>query len=127
MGRPGTALLGNLIEERTVFVQLLRDMLNAEKDGWASKEEMERWFEFMLIFLRDMAVWQVYGGPTSIINWDLKDDIEKLSRETDLQGIINIYRTLNSVRGHFRFHLNKALTWNYTGSLLRKTFGVHYA
>ncbi|MDQ7787923.1 MAG: DNA polymerase III subunit [Thermodesulfovibrionales bacterium] len=126
MGRPGNAMPGDIIEERSAFVQLIEEMLRAEKDGWASKEEMERWFEFILIFLRDMAAWHVSGEAAVIINRDLKTDIEKLSRETDLQGIIKIHRTLNSIRGHFRFHLNKALTWNYTGSLLRKTFGVHY-
>jgi DNA polymerase-3 subunit delta' len=126
MGRPGNALTGDMFEERPAFVQLLQEMLRAEKDGWASKEEMERWFEFILIFLRDMAAWLVSGEAAVIINRDLKADIEKLSRETDLQGIIEIHRTLNSLRGHFRFHLNKALTWNYSGSLLRKTFGVHY-
>jgi DNA polymerase III subunit delta' len=113
MGRPGNALFG--------------DMLNTEKDGWSTKEEMQRWFEFILILLRDVAVWQVSANPAAIINRDLREDIEKLSRETDLQGIINIYRTLNSIRGFFRFHLNKSLTWNYTSSLLRKTFGVYYA
>jgi DNA polymerase III subunit delta' len=127
MGRPGNALYGDMLEERTVFVQLFRDMLNTEKDGWSTKEEMQRWFEFILILLRDVAVWQVSGNPAVIINRDLREDIEKLSRETDLQGIITIYRTLNSIRGYFRFHLNKSLTWNYTGSLLRKVFGVHYA
>ena len=126
MGRPGNAMTGDMFEERSAFVQLLQEMLRTEKDGWASKEEMERWFEFILIFLRDMAAWLVSGEAAVIINRDLKADIEKLSRETDLQGIIEIHRTLNSLRGHFRFHLNKALTWNYSGSLLRKTFGVHY-
>lgn len=127
MGRPGHALQGGIVEERIAFLQLLREMQQTGTDGWSSKDEMERWFEFTLILLRDMAVWRVNGAEALLINRDLQQYIENLSRETDLQGIIEIYRALNSIRGHFRFHLNKALTWNYAGSLLRKTFGVHNA
>src|SRR4030042_1047170 len=56
MGRPGLAASGDLIEERAWFIKLLKGMLNAEKDGGTSKEEMERWFDFLLILFRDMAI-----------------------------------------------------------------------
>ncbi|MEW6585392.1 MAG: AAA family ATPase [Nitrospirota bacterium] len=124
MGRPGNVLAGNMLEERIWFLQLLKDMLAAAKDGWASKEEMERWFDHALVFLRDAAVSRVTVDSAVLINSDMKDDIAALSKRTDLRGIINLYGTLSSLRGYFRFHINKALTWNYTGSLFRKTFGV---
>ena len=61
MGRPGDAISGDLIEERAWFIKLLKAMLNAEKDGWASKEDMKKWFDLLLILLRDMAVLKITG------------------------------------------------------------------
>ena len=119
MGRPGIALTADLLEEREWFLKLLKGMLHAEKDGWASKEEMERWFELLFVLLRDIAVLKITGNKADMINIDLGDYVNKLSRSTDLQGIIENYIQLNTLKGYFNFHLNKALTWNYAGSLLR--------
>lgn len=119
MGRPGIALASDLLEEREWFMKLLKGMLHAEKDGWASKEEMERWFELLLILLRDIAVMKITGNKADMINIDLGAYVNNLSRSTDLQGIIENYIQLNALKGNFNFHLNKALTWNYAGSLLR--------
>jgi hypothetical protein len=41
----------------------------------------------------------------------------------DITVIIDNYQQLNTLKGYFNFHLNKSLTWNYTGSLLRKAMG----
>ena len=127
MGRPGNAISGDLIEEREWFLNLLKGMLNTEKDGWASKEEMERWFAHVLILLRDMAVLKITHDETTLNNIDLKEYVEKLSSSMDLQGIIESYQKLNTLKGYFTINLNKSLTWNYTGSLLRKAMDVIYA
>jgi DNA polymerase III subunit delta' len=127
MGRPGIALTADLLEEREWFIKLLKGILNAEKDGWASKEEMERWFELLFILLRDIAVMKITGNQADLINIDLGDYINKFSRSMDLQGIIENYIQLNSLKGYFNFHLNKALTWNYTGSLLRARMDISNA
>ena len=127
MGRPGMALSADLLEEREWFIKLLKGMLNAEKDGWSSKEEMERWFELLLMLLRDIAVMKITGTQAALINIDLGDYINKLSRSMDLQGIIEHYIQLNTLKGYFNFHLNKALTWNYTGSLLRARMDISNA
>ena len=58
---------------------------------------------------------------------DLKDYIEQTSSSTDTQVIIEQYEKLNALRRYFNFNLNKSLTWNYTGSLLRKTMDMLYA
>lgn len=123
MGRPGLAISGDLIEERAWFIKLLGKMLNAEKDGWRSKEEMERWFDLMLILLRDMAIIKITQDETRLINKDLKDYIERLSTSMGLKVIIENYQKLNALRGYFNFNLNRSLTWNYTGSILRKERG----
>jgi DNA polymerase-3 subunit delta' len=124
MGRPGNVVAGDLIEERDWFLKLLKGMMNAEKDGWASREEIEKWFDFMIIMLRDMAVLKVVGDEADIINADLPEYLSRLSSSMDLKGIIENYQTLYALKGYLNFNLNKSLTWNYTGSLLRKEMDV---
>jgi DNA polymerase-3 subunit delta' len=127
MGRPGIAIAGDLMENRSWFMKLLKGMLNAEKDGWRSKEEMGRWFDFILILLRDMAILKITQDEKNLINIDIKDYLNKLSSSIDLKVIIENYQRLNTLRGYFNFNLNRSLTWNYTGSLLRKTMDTIYA
>ncbi len=123
MGRPGNIISGDLIEEREWFIKLLNSMLNAEKDGWTSKEEMEKWFELMLTLLRDMAAVKITRDEANLINIDMKEYLNKLSSSIDLKVIIDKYQRLNTIKRYFSFHLNKSLTWNYTGSLLREIMG----
>jgi len=120
MGRPGDAASGDLIEERKWFINLLKSMLNMEKDSWASKEDMKKWFDLILILLRDMAVIKIDRDGTALINIDLKEYIKRLSSPMDLKAIIEHYQRLNALKGYFNFNLNKSLTWNYTGFLLRE-------
>lgn len=127
MGCPGNAISDDLIEERRWFLNLLKGMLNAEKDGWTSRQDMEKWFAFALTLLRDMAVMKVTGDETNLINIDLKEYMHKLSTTMDLNVIIEQYQRLDKLRGYFNFNLNKSLTWNYTGSILRKEMDVAHA
>jgi len=124
MGRPGYAVSGGLLEEREWFFGLLKGMLNAEKDGWSSREEMERWFDFILLLLRDMTILKITRNESGLINRDLKDYINKLSSSMDLKVIIDSYIKLNALKGRCNFNLNKSLTWNYTGSLLRARMDI---
>jgi hypothetical protein len=120
MGRPGLAISGDLIEERKWFLELLTEMMRAEKDSWTSKEEMERWLNLIALWLRDVAVIQITHDEKNLINIDMKDYIKKFSSSMDLQAIIDNYHQMNTLMGYLNFNLNKALTWNYTGSLLRR-------
>jgi len=124
MGSPGNAITQDLIADRTWSLQLLKGMLNAEKDGWTSKEDMERWFDLILILLRDMAVFRITGNESRLFNVDLKEYIGDMSSATDIKVIIESYQRMNTMKGYFGVHLNKSLTWNYTGSLLRKIMDV---
>ena len=124
MGRPGAALSGDLLEERTWFLNLFKCMFNAEKDGWTSREDMDLWFEIVLTILRDMAVLKITGETSQLINIDLHEYISKLSKFTDLKVIINIHSELNQLRNLLIFNLNKSVTWNYTASLLRKELAI---
>ena len=124
MGRPGYAVSEGLLEEREWFFGLLKGMLHTEKDSWSSREEMERWFDFMLLLLRDMTVLKITDNESSLINRDMKEYINKLSSSIDLKVIIEIYMKLNALRGYSNFNLNKSLTWNYAGSLLRARMDI---
>ncbi|MGB9716105.1 MAG: DNA polymerase III subunit delta' [Thermodesulfovibrionales bacterium] len=119
MGRPGLAVSTDLLEEREWFLKLLREMIKAEKDGWSSKDEMEKWFEYLLIFLRDLSITKIIKDKKNLINIDIEDYIKNFSSGIDLKVIIENYHKLSILRGYFNFNLNKSLTWNYTGSLLR--------
>ena len=120
VGKPGLALLSDLKEEISWFSGLLQGMLNAEKDSWASREEMDKWFEYVLTIMRDAAVYRITGESSQLINADLKEYACKLGKSTDLKVIIDLYKELSYIKGLLLFNLNKSITWNYTASLLRK-------
>ncbi|MFI5294233.1 MAG: DNA polymerase III subunit delta' [Thermodesulfovibrionales bacterium] len=120
MGRPGTALSADLAEERTWFLNLFRGMLHAEKDGWSSRDDMERWFDHVLVFFRDMTVLKITKDPARLINADLEAYFSDLSKSVDVKVIIYIYQELSRIRRLLSFNLNKSITWNYTASMLRK-------
>jgi len=120
MGRPGAALSTNFLEERAWVVDLLKRMLRGEKDAWASREDMEVWIDDALIVLRDLAVLKITGDASYLINADLDEYLAGLSKTVEIQVIIGIHDELKRLRDLLLFNLNRAITWNYTGSLLRK-------
>ena len=126
LGRPGLVLSGELLEEREWFLNLFKGMLISRKDGWTSREEMEKWHDLLLIFLRDMAILKITRKGTDLINNDLRDFINSLCKSIDIKVIIEIYQKINLLRRYFYFNLNRSLTWNYTSSLLRTAMdGAH--
>jgi DNA polymerase-3 subunit delta' len=127
MGKPGNILSGDLMEQRTRFLALLEGMLTMAKDSWGSREEMEKWFDLMLILLRDMAVLKITQDEKHLVNSDMKEYIAQLSSAMDIKGIIEQYQRLNTLKKRIHFNLNKSLTWNYASSLLRKDMGGPYA
>jgi hypothetical protein len=120
MGRPGIAMSSDLMEERTWFLNLFKGMLLAEKDGWSSRDDMERWFDHVLVFFRDMTVLKLTNDPAHLINADLEGYFTGLSKSVDVKVIIYIHQELSRMRRLLQFNLNKSITWNYTASLLRK-------
>lgn len=124
MGRPGLALSNDLIEERDWFIRLFKGMVNGEnKETWGDKEEIEKWFNYAITVLRDTAVFKITGQENMLINIDLKDSIAGMSKTIELKDIIESYIKLTFLKGYLRFNLNKSITWNYTGFILRKFIG----
>ena len=124
MGRPGAAYTGDLLEERDLCLRQMESMINAEKDGWTSREDMEQWIDHFMIVLRDMAVMKTDHDEAQIIHIDIKEHISSFSRSINIEKILETYLQLQTLKRYLPFHLNKSLTWNYTGSLLRNTLGV---
>ena len=120
LGRPGIALSSDVKEDRDWFIDLLKAMTLAEKDSWASREEMDKWFDLALMFIRDLAVHRITGNAAHVINADLADTLGKIGKSLDVQGIIDLYKELSFIKTMLLFNLNKSLTWNYTACLLRK-------
>jgi DNA polymerase III gamma/tau subunit len=81
----------------------------------------------MAIFLREAAIIKITQDEKNLINRDLKDYIMKLSGSMDVKVIVENYQKLNTLRGYLKFNLNKSLTWNYTGSLLRRALNISHA
>jgi hypothetical protein len=81
---------------------------------------MERWFDHVLIFFRDMIVLKITHNPAQLINADLEEYVAGLSKSLDVKVIIYIHQELSRMRRLLQFNLNKSITWNYTASMLRK-------
>ena len=124
MGNPGSAVVCDMLQEREWFLKLLNGMLKAEKDSWTSREEMERWCELALIFLRDIAVLHITGEPTRLINSDQFHYLRELGNSHDVNVIIYCYTEIDAVRRSLHYNRNKSITWNYIASLLRKEMGT---
>lgn len=123
MGRPGIAVSEDLLEQRNRSLALFKTIGQPGRDAWSSREDMEQWFEYALTLMRDMAVLRTRQGERRLINPDIKEDLIEASGAADLKGIIDMYQQVLAVRKYLRFNLNKSLTWNYVGSLLRKGMG----
>jgi len=120
-GRPGYALAEDLISQRDKSFGKFMDLLgDAEKDVWEDREAMERWFEWSQLWLRDIAVLKATERPDFLINSDRTAEIEEIARKAELKDILMLAGELRSIRELLNNNLNKQLTFNYTGLLLRK-------
>lgn len=122
MGRPGLAISEDLIERRNWTIKLFEQMLNCEdEDIWADREEMEKWFDSVILILRDIAVFKITGKSSMLISADMEKWISKAEKNSELKDIIECYTKISFIRKFLGFNLNKTITWNFTGSILRKS------
>ncbi|MCL5023874.1 MAG: DNA polymerase III subunit delta' [Nitrospirae bacterium] len=135
MGRPGLAVSPEGEKERERFFALFHGMLYGGNETWADREEMERWFDMTFLILRDLAVLKITGGrgeesggnevspgravAGGLLNRDKTGLLSEMAKTMDIKGIIRTYTTLTSLKGQMDFNLNKAITWNYTSSLVK--------
>jgi len=120
MGRPGIALKGDLLEERAGFLAQLKEMQRpGSKSLWKDRDEMAAWFDFCMALMRDVVVHKLTGGTEALINKDIEQEIRQISGKAKAETLIERFDMLKRLRQNLRFNLNKAITWNYAGTILR--------
>lgn len=123
-GRLGYALDENLVEQRDRSLDVLFHMLDLpEKDVWDSKDEMEQWFDWVQLWMRDIAIYRITGRADLLINKDKTDEIAELCREAEIRDVLKLARELYNIKRRLYFNLNKQLTINYTSLLLKRSLG----
>lgn len=123
-GRLGYALNADLVKQRdTLFEKFLMMLDNPEKEIWADRDEMQEWFDWCQLWLRDIAVFNATGRGDLLINKDKKAEIEKLSKKALLKDIIKLSHKLDEIKGVLKFNLNIPITVYHTSMLIKKTLG----
>jgi DNA polymerase-3 subunit delta' len=123
-GRPGWCLRKDLIQRRDrVFREFKRLITSAEDDSWEGKESMEEWFEWVHLWLRDIAVLKATGDVELLINQDMRKELEVISKNAELNAILKLSEAFYRIKEFLRFNLNKRITLLHTHLLLKKTLG----
>ncbi len=119
MGRPGLVLRDDPVKERDKFFGTLRKMLGREgRPAWRERDDMQRWLQMSLIFLRDLAVLSSGGGEEGLLNGDMADELRRMCRGANLESITDCYRKMLGLNADLRFNPNKAVVWNFAGSVM---------
>ncbi|MDO8281942.1 MAG: DNA polymerase III subunit [Thermodesulfovibrionia bacterium] len=123
-GRLGYALNEDLVKQRDgLFGKFLMMLDNPEKEIWADRDEMQEWFDWCQLWLRDIAVFNATGRKDLLINKDKADEIAKLSKKALLKDIIKLSHKLDEIKGLLNFNLNIPITVYHTSMLIKKTLG----
>lgn len=123
-GRPGWALSRDLITRRDRTFDDFKTLLDrAEENLWEDRDSMEEWFDWVHLWLRDIAVFKATGREDLMINLDRGNEIRSISQKTSLKDILKLSSSFYDIKNYLRFNLNKQLTLYHTYLSLRKTFG----
>ncbi|HDK16477.1 MAG TPA: hypothetical protein ENG75_00855, partial [Nitrospirae bacterium] len=80
------------------------------------------WFEWVQLWLRDIAVFAATGSADLTINKDRAKEIKDMSQRVQLKDVLKLSNTFYNIKDTLRFNLNKQLTLYHTYLLLKKTF-----
>lgn len=123
-GRLGLTLSHNFIEKRDRLFNDFKTLIGrAEEDSWEGRDSMEEWFEWVHLWLRDIAVLKATNRAELLINQDRAQEIEEISKKADLNDILKLADDFTRIKGFLRFNVNKRITLHHTHLLLKKTFG----
>ena len=122
-GRPGWALSNNLIEKRDKLFNEFKSLIDIiGEDLLEGKDSLEEWFEWVHLWLRDIAVLKATGDTALLINQDREKEIRDISNKAALSDILKLSNSLYNIKNLLRFNLNKKITINHTHFLLKETF-----
>ncbi len=120
-GRLGYAMNEDLMMQRDRSFDMLQSMLNRpEEEIRDDKISMEEWFDWVQMWLRDVAVFIVTQQADFLLNRDREDEIKTFAMTTTVKDILKLTRELYNIKEHLNFNLNEKLTLNYTSLLMRK-------
>ncbi|MBI5050454.1 MAG: DNA polymerase III subunit [Nitrospirae bacterium] len=123
-GRPGRALSEDLIDKRNCLLDRFKSLLGmGDINAWDDRDSMEEWFEWVHLWLRDIAVFKATNSSGLLINYDKESEIKKKKKNAALKDILVLSDKLNNIKSLLRFNLNEKITLNYTSLLLKETFG----
>lgn len=121
MGRPGMAIEANPIDERDDFFKTLGQILvPGSKASWKGRQDMEVWFDASFLIMRDMIDLKLRREKARLVNKDIEQSIRKMCKTVEVKVIIECYMRMSRLRDSLRFNLNKSITWNLTGCILRE-------
>ncbi len=124
-GKVGYAMNEDLIKKRDRTFDMFLEMLgNPAKDFWKDRKEMEEWFDWCELWIRDIAVFKATGNPHLLINKDKESKIQEISRKAELKDILKLSRELYNIRRLLNFNLNRQITLYHVNLLLRRHIGV---
>jgi len=123
-GRPGYVINEDLIKKRDRSFNKFKEMLqDPEKEIWEDREAMEEWFEWVQLWLRDIAVLKATAQTDLLINSDKVAEIKDISEMAELKNILKLAQELYNIKNLLTFNLNKQITFYYTSLLLKKYVG----
>ncbi len=125
MGRPGLLLSSDRFSYGARFVELLKSMLNNGSEIWSDREEIEKWLDMAVIFLRDLTMFKIRGDREILLNNDMMEYISAIDKASDIKGIIAGYAKIASLKRRLDFNLNKTITWNYTATVMKRVAAVN--
>jgi len=114
----------DLLKRRQWSLSMLIDMLNMKESAWTDRQEMEEWFEWAVMWLRDLCVYILTGDVNLLVS---PDKIKELSDHTpirDVSHILKLARELYNIKKRLSLNPNTGLIYTYTGILLREGLGM---
>jgi len=123
-GKPARILNGSLFEMRDRLFDAFKTLMYQMKDDlWEGRDSMEEWFDWVHLWIRDIAVWKATNRTDLLINQDLRQEIMDISKKAELNDILRLSRIFYRIKESLRFNLNKKITLYHTHCLLKETFG----
>lgn len=101
-------------------IETLQDIIKGKGfEKWKEREDMEEWFENIIPILRDMVVSKIDGSDDFLINIDIKDEIKRLTKKTNLENMVKCFDKVYETSRKMYLNPNKAIIQNYMNSVIK--------
>jgi len=133
-GRPGLALRESAEAQAALeFREEVVRALGAAAGGGAvkrletaeavsrQKDDVDRWLDTALLWLRDVAVWQAARDPALLVNLDRRDQIAAWADRARPEGVRNAVAAIETAKTNLRSNVNPRLVLEHLFA------GIHLA